>query len=151
MWKTQWNDHAMLVWCKETNKKTLPCTTNCYNFEPALRLLKTCTCEPAHMDTAVRTHWYIQQTHSACTDEALVRVYRWGPWPRVQTRPFPFGWNFIRFMKKNNFPLTQPFRPWNKSLNCLFFLLDNPQMFFSRLAIGISPSSPSHHLHWAAP
>ena len=26
--------------------------------------------------TAVRTHGYIQQTHSACTDEALVRVYR---------------------------------------------------------------------------
>ena len=39
--------------------------------------------------TTVRTKWYIQQTHSACTDESLVRVYRWGPWPRVQTRPLP--------------------------------------------------------------
>ena len=37
----------------------------------------------------IRTNWYIQQTHSACTDESLVRVYRWGPWPRVQTRPLP--------------------------------------------------------------
>ena len=39
--------------------------------------------------TIVRTKWYIQQTHSACTDESLVCVYRWGPWPRVQERgPF---------------------------------------------------------------
>ena len=37
--------------------------------------------------TAVRTKVYMQQNHSACTDEALGRVYRWGPWPRVQTRP----------------------------------------------------------------
>ena len=59
----------------------------------AVRLLKTCTWQPAHMEhtkyTAVRTKVYIQQTHSACTDEALGRVYRWGPWPRVQTRPLP--------------------------------------------------------------
>ena len=57
----------------------------------AVRLLKTCTWQPAHMEhtkyTAVRTKVYIQQNHSACTDEALGRVYRWGPWPRVQTRP----------------------------------------------------------------
>ena len=39
--------------------------------------------------TAVRTKVYIQQNHSACTDEALGRVYKWGPWPRVQTRPLP--------------------------------------------------------------
>ena len=59
----------------------------------AVRLLKTCTWQPAHMEhtknTAVRTKVYIQQHHSACTDEALGRVYRWGPWPRVQTRPLP--------------------------------------------------------------
>ena len=51
------------------------------------------TWQPAHMEhtkyTAVRTKVYIQQNHSACTDEALGRVYRWGPWPRVQTRPLP--------------------------------------------------------------
>ena len=59
----------------------------------AVRLLKTCTWQPAHMEhtnyTAVRTKVYIQQNHSACPDEALGRVYRWGPWPRVQTRPLP--------------------------------------------------------------
>ena len=59
----------------------------------AVRLLKTCTWQTAHMEhtiyTAVRTKVYIQQNHSACTDEALGRVYRWGPWPRVQTRPLP--------------------------------------------------------------
>ena len=59
----------------------------------AVRLLKTCTWQPAHMEhtkyTAVRTKVYIQQNHSACTDETLGRVYRWGPWPRVQTRPLP--------------------------------------------------------------
>ena len=51
------------------------------------------TWQPAHMEhtkyTAVRAKVYIQQNHSACTDEALRRVYRWGPWPRVQTRPLP--------------------------------------------------------------
>ena len=59
----------------------------------AVRLLKTCTWQRAHMEhtkyTAVRTKVYIQQNHSACTDEALGRVYRWGPWLRVQTRPLP--------------------------------------------------------------
>ena len=44
----------------------------------AVRLLKTCTWQPAHMEhtkyTAVRTKVYIQQNHSACTDEALGRV-----------------------------------------------------------------------------
>ena len=59
----------------------------------AVRLLKTCTWQPAHMEhtkyTAVRTKVYIQQNHSASTDEALGRVYRWGPWPRVQMRPLP--------------------------------------------------------------
>ena len=58
-----------------------------------VRLLKTCTWQPARMEhtkyTAVRTQVYIQQNHFACTDEALGRVYRWGPWPRVQTRPLP--------------------------------------------------------------
>ena len=38
--------------------------------------LRTCTHEFSAKYTAVRTHGYIQQTHSACTDEALVRVYR---------------------------------------------------------------------------
>ena len=51
------------------------------------------TWQRAHMEhtkyTAVRTKVYIQQNHSACTDEALGRVYKWGPWPRVQTRPLP--------------------------------------------------------------
>ena len=59
----------------------------------AVRPLKTCTWQRAHMEhtkyTAVRTKVYIQQNHSACTDEALGRVYRWGPWLRVQTRPLP--------------------------------------------------------------
>ena len=53
------------------------------------------TWQPAQMEhtkyTAVRTKVYIQQNHSACTDEALGRVYRWGRWQRVQTRPLPLG------------------------------------------------------------
>ena len=51
----------------------------------AVRLLKTCTWQPAHMEhtkyTAVRTKVYIQQNHSACTDEAPDRVYRRGRYP----------------------------------------------------------------------
>ena len=51
----------------------------------AVRLLKTCTWQPAHMEhtkyTAARTKVYIQQNHSACTDEALGRVYRRGNYP----------------------------------------------------------------------
>ena len=38
MWKTQWNDQAMSVPCKETQTKTARTTmyysTNYYNFEP---------------------------------------------------------------------------------------------------------------------
>ena len=58
-------------------------STNYYNFEPALRLLKTCPWQPAHMEhtkhTAVRT----KLVHTANP----FRVYRRGPGPRVQMRP----------------------------------------------------------------
>ena len=95
--------------------------------------------------TAVRTNWYIQQTHSVCTDEALGRVYRWGPWPRVQTRPFDLGkliacrsltpgapgcwlvhltWHI--FLSRDNLNISQPF-------NRLEFALIGCRTFFQLL------------------
>ena len=58
----------------KTTRTTMYCKTNYHYFQPAIQLLKTCTRQPAHMEhtkyTTKKTNWYIQQTHSACTDEA---------------------------------------------------------------------------------
>ena len=50
--------------------------------------LTTCT-HGAHKIHSCKHKVYIQQNHSTCTDEVLGRVYRWGPWLRVKTRPLP--------------------------------------------------------------
>ena len=67
--------HMSKKHCYEPDNLHTKCT--------AVRLLKTGTWQPAHMEhtkyTAVRTKVYIQQNHSACTDEVLDRGYRWGP------------------------------------------------------------------------
>ena len=77
----------MSVPCKETQTKptrtTMYYSTNYYNFEPALRLLKTLsltTCTyGAHKVHSCKN----KQVHTANP----FRVYRRGPGPRVQMRP----------------------------------------------------------------